>query len=63
MTEPAHYDDAVVRRAERLCRQAEPHAESTPCPAHLREAAAQMRSEGSNDYGYEAAKWGRVPPV
>jgi hypothetical protein len=32
----------VVRRANQLCRRAEPHTESVPCAAHLHEAQRQL---------------------
>jgi hypothetical protein len=32
----------IVRRANQLCRRAEPHTESAPCPAHLHEAQRQL---------------------
>lgn len=32
----------VVRRAGQLCLRAEPHAEESPCPAHLAEARRQL---------------------
>ena len=34
--------DPVVHRAGQLCRRAEPHADDTPCPAHLAEARRQL---------------------
>ena len=34
--------DRVVHRADQLCRRAEPHADDTPCPAHLAEARRQL---------------------
>jgi hypothetical protein len=32
----------VVRRASQLCLGAEPHAEQSPCPAHVAEARRQL---------------------
>ena len=34
--------DRVVLRANQLCLRAEPHAEGSPCPAHLAEARRQL---------------------
>jgi hypothetical protein len=39
-------DREVVRRAELLCRRAEPHADSVPCAAHLQEAHRQLFGPG-----------------
>lgn len=35
-------ESEIVRRAEHLCRRAEPHAESVPCQAHVHEAQRQL---------------------
>jgi hypothetical protein len=32
----------IVRRANQLCRRAEPHADEVPCQAHLQEAQRQL---------------------
>ena len=32
----------VARRARQLCLGAEPHADESPCPAHLAEASRQL---------------------
>lgn len=32
----------VIRRADQLCRRAEPHADEAPCRAHLHEAQRQL---------------------
>lgn len=32
----------VLRRADHLCRRAEPHADVVPCPTHLHEAQRQL---------------------
>jgi hypothetical protein len=32
----------VARRANQLCRRAEPHTDSIPCAAHLHEAQRQL---------------------
>lgn len=32
----------ILRRAEHLCRRAEPHADVVPCPTHLHEAQRQL---------------------
>jgi hypothetical protein len=32
----------IVRRADLLCRRAEPHADEVPCPAHMQEAHRQL---------------------
>jgi hypothetical protein len=34
--------DRVVHRASQLCLRAEPHAEESPCLAHLAEARRQL---------------------
>jgi len=33
---------SVVRRADQLCRRAEPHTHSAPCPVHVHEAQRQL---------------------
>lgn len=33
---------AIQRRANQLCRRAEPHADEIPCPGHLQEAQRQL---------------------
>ena len=33
---------SVARRANQLCRRAEPHTDSAPCPAHVHEAQRQL---------------------
>jgi hypothetical protein len=32
----------ILRRANLLCRRAEPHADEVPCPGHLHEAQRQL---------------------
>ena len=34
----------LVRRANQLCRRAEPHTEVVPCAAHLHEAQRQLEA-------------------
>jgi hypothetical protein len=35
-------DRELVRRADQLCRRAEPHTDRSPCAAHLAEAQRQL---------------------
>ena len=35
-------DPELVRRADQLCRRAEPHTDRSPCAAHLAEAQRQL---------------------